>query len=77
MIIDEILNRKDGADYTAESMRYIYDEATTFGYTELARALDGGDNSDIVRELCAYIDDNGYRKTIKEYVRGQNWIAAA
>ena len=77
MIIDAILDRKYGIEYTRESMRYIYDEATMFGYDELARALDGGSNADIIRELCKYIDDNNYNPEIKKYVKANNWVSAA
>jgi len=76
MIIDAILDRKDGDEYTAEEMRYMYDQATFFGHVELARALDGGDNAHIVEELCKYIDNEEYNPEIKKYVRSVDWVAA-
>lgn len=73
MIIDRILDRKDGFGFSEADLRYMYDEATLFWMEGLARAIDGGENSDIQRELCKYIDDNGYNKSIKRYVNKVNW----
>ena len=75
MIVDMILDRKYGCvPYdAARSMKYMYDEATIFGMTELARALDGGTEEDVKRELCNYIDNEGYRPSIKTYINRHNW----
>ena len=75
MIIDSILDRRDcGVPYGVAELRYIYDEAMIFGFHDLARAIDGGTEKDVKRELCAYIDNNGYRKSIKRYVNKVNWL---
>lgn len=49
MIIDVILDRKDGAiDYAPEThLKAIYDYATDAGMTELATAVDGGTEDDV------------------------------
>lgn len=74
MIIDKILDRRAGSRYTVASMRYLYDEAMLFHFFPLARALDGGEERDIKRELCAYIDAGGYNPAIKEYVNSVEWL---
>jgi hypothetical protein len=38
------------------------------------QAMDGGTETDVRRELCQYITDNGYRPTICEYINAQDWI---
>ena len=79
MIIDSILDRradnKDGFDkWTVDDLRYVYDEAMSFKFNYLSRAIDGGTNKDIQEALCRYIDENGYRPSIKRYVRTKDWL---
>ena len=80
MIIDEILDRRDEdesgvkAEWTEESLRYVYDEAMEFHFDYLSRAIDGGTEADIRQALCRYIDENGYSPEIKEYVNSVRWL---
>ena len=79
MIIDSILDRradnKDGFDkWTVDDLRYVYDEAMEFGFDYLSRAIDGGTEKDVVEALCRYIDENGYRPSIKKYVKSRKWL---
>lgn len=79
MIIDAILDRradnKEGKDsWTAENLRYVYDEAMFFKFDYLSRAIDGGTEKDVKDALCRYIDENEYRPSIKRYVRSVEWI---
>ena len=81
MIIDVILDRrdyekkdKDFGWYGAEQFRDLYDYAVSFGFDNLARAINGGTEKDVVEALCRYIDENGYRPSIKRYVRSVRWI---
>lgn len=73
MIIDLILDRRDGGFYTAE--RFYHD---VMAYGEIghgiARALDSGTNKDVKRELCAYIDAQEYNPEIKEYINLITWL---
>lgn len=77
MIIDLILDRKDGCEYSA---REFYYECMEYGAVrvgpgyEIARAMDGGGEGDVRRELCKYIDDEGYNPAIKDYVNSVNWL---
>lgn len=56
------------------SAKRIYEHCATFGFDDLARALDGGTDADVKRELCKYIDDNGYNPEIKDYINSVQWI---
>lgn len=79
MIIDAILDRRDdnrdGNDrWTEEELRYVYDEATYFGFDYLSRAIDGGEDKDIAEALCRYVDEGKYPPSIKRYVRSKKWL---
>lgn len=81
MIIDVILDRRtyecedqDFGWYDEEQLREIYDSAVYFHLDYLARAIDGGTEKDVKNALCRYIDENGYRPSIKQYVCSVNWI---
>lgn len=75
MIIDVILDRKDGVEYDArEASKYMYDEAVIFEFDYLVRALDSGTNKDVQDALCKYIDKNDYNPDLKDYIRSQIWV---
>lgn len=76
MIIDTILDRRDGCAYGHDDMTYMHEDAEMFGFSDLACALDSGSDDDIRRELCRYIDDGGYLQDLKKYVNSVDWIAA-
>ncbi len=83
MIIDVILDRREGTPYceSAEArsepglwcLRDLYEYAQFFGFAELERAIDCGSDADVKRELCRYIDDNGYNPEIKDFVNSVKW----
>lgn len=61
MIIDIILDRRDGAiDYVpAKHLKDIYDYATYFGMRDLAAAVDGGTEDDVKAALMDYVINGG------------------
>lgn len=77
MIIDLILDRKDGQPYNA---REFYNDVMQYAETwpelanPIARAMDEGDENDVRRELCAYIDNQDYNPAIKEYINSVQWL---
>ena len=75
MIIDIILDRKDGAiKYTAAThLKAIYDYATDAGMTELATAVDGGTEDDVKAALMRYITVCGYPLDLLDYIAGVRW----
>lgn len=76
MIIDLILDRKDGFGYNArEFYDYCMHECNIFGFDYgIPRALDCGENEDVQRELCKYIIENEYNHAICEYVNSVDWL---
>ena len=75
MIIDVILDRRAGDEYTENEMRRLYVYAMDFKFWDLADALDSGDNKDIQRELCQYVSDQNYNPAIIDYINSVNWVA--
>lgn len=76
MIIDLILNRKDGKEY---KQKEFYNDICSYGDIGdgIASALDGGLNHDIEYELIKYTIDNGYDNIdghICDYIRKVKWL---
>lgn len=76
MIIDLILDRKDGFGYNARQFyNDCMDYCNIFGFDYgIPRALDCGENEDVQRELCKYIIENDYNPAICEYVNSVDWL---
>lgn len=75
MIIDIILDRRDGAiDYAPEThLKAIYDYATDAGMSELATAVDGGTEDDVKAALMRYINVCGYPSALLDYIASVRW----
>lgn len=78
MIIDSILDRKNGRrynthDFYLEVRKYERLGVGTRG-EDISIAMDYGDNKDVQRVLCQYIDRNKYNSSIKDYIRSQEWV---
>ena len=78
MIVDMILDRKDGTPYNAKAFyNYCMEEWSIFKYyigEEITRAMDAGDNERTQAALCKYIEEQGYNPEICSYINGKNWI---
>lgn len=75
MLIDAILDRMDGQEYSPKAL-YNYLNGWAGGlYDDVCRALDCGDNEDVQRVLCEYIENEGYNMDICEYIRSVDWLA--
>ena len=62
MIIDLILDRKNGTHYNAKEFYYNvleYENIFEFPH-DISISLDYGNNTDVQKALCKYIDDNNY-----------------
>ncbi len=73
MIIDLILDRKDGDKYRPEVFYrevFMYGEIG-FGITS---AMDDGEEIDVKTELCYYVAQNGYSLDICNYIKSVNWL---
>lgn len=75
MIIDIVLDRKDGAiKYTAgKHLKAIYDYATDMGMSDLAAAVDGGNEADVRAALMRYITMCGYPAALLDYIASVRW----
>lgn len=75
MIIDIILDRKDGAiKYTAAThLKAIYDYATDMGMSDIAAAVDGGTEDDVKAALMRYITMCGYPAALLDYIAKVRW----
>lgn len=73
MIIDLILDRRAGDDYSARDFYFDVMGYGPIGY-EITRAMDGGTENDIRRALCSYIRENGYNPEICKYVNSVSWL---
>jgi hypothetical protein len=75
MIIDVILDRKEGAiDYdAAKHLKAIYDYATDARMTDIATAVDGGNEADVRAALMRYITACGYPSALLDYIAGVRW----
>lgn len=76
MIIDLILDRKDGKEY---KMKEFYNRLSEYGEIGqgIAGALDSGLNQDIGFELIKYIVDNEYDNVdgkICSFIRDVKWL---
>ena len=77
MIIDLILDRKGGAFYNP---RDFYMEVASYDYLtpvhseRITRAMDGGEEEDVRRELMNYIHQNGYNEELKDYIESVKWL---
>lgn len=73
MIVDLILDRKDGVEYHAPD---FYRNCVCYGDVgeEITRAMDLGTEEDVKKALCQYIDDQEYNPEIKKYIMSVEWL---
>ena len=73
MIIDLILDRKDGDDYRPSEFYFNVLEYGEPGHG-ITRAMDAGTNRDVQKALADYILDNEYNPALCGYVYSVNWL---
>lgn len=75
MIIDEILDRKDGASYNPQDFYdYVSQQLDVLNSKDIARALDSGTEEDVKKALCEYIKLGEYNPAICDYINSVNWL---
>ena len=78
MIIDYILDRKEGVPYNPRDFYwYVYEEWKCFKsnlFEKLLNALDNGTEQDVKDVLCEYIDKCDYNLKICDYIKSVNWV---
>lgn len=73
MIIDKILDRKDGDKYIPKQ---FYTDCMEYGKVGhgIARAMDSGTENDVKGAICEYIIKNEYNPNICVWVCSVEWI---
>lgn len=73
MVIDLIMDRKDGCEYNPHD---FYIECMEYGKVanEITMAMDTGTENDVRKALCNYIDKQQYNPEIKNYINSENWL---
>lgn len=77
MIIDNILDIKDGKKYNAKEFYYeVMQHYQVFPEIAepIADALDGGENKDVRQALNNYIINNGYNTDICAFINSYEWL---
>ena len=77
MLVDLILDRRDGVSYSpSEFEEDVKEYCETFpSYIPVYDALISGSEDDVKDELCRYIDDEWYgSRLIKDYINSVNWL---
>lgn len=75
MIIDEILERKDGASYNPQDFYdYVTHQLDVLNSRDIASALDSGTEEDVKKALCEYIRLGEYNPAICDYINSVNWL---
>ena len=78
MIIDLILDRRDGADFDpAVFADEIRDYAEVFDFAgAILQALAGGVEQRVKFELCSYVFAGGYSPEICDFINSVDWLPA-
>lgn len=75
MIIDRILDRKDGVMYSPSDLyEYVVKDDGGVITENIAIALEVGNNRDVQNALCAYIVANDYNEEICAYINSTMWV---
>lgn len=73
MVIDLILDRKDGKEYNPEEFYKGVRDYGQIGW-DITEAMDEGEEKDVKRTLKNYIIDNEYNDKIAEYIDTVDWL---
>lgn len=73
MIIDLILDRKDGIPYKP---RLFYNAVAGYGEIgwNITEKMDSGNETDVKQAIAEYINDNEYSPEIIKWVNSVNWL---
>lgn len=74
MVVDCILDRKDGSPYNP---REFYQDMLAYEADDISRAMDEGTEEDVKKALCDYIKFNDYNPAICDYINSVNWLTSS
>lgn len=73
MLIDAILDRRDGVPYNAKKL-YNYLFGSFKCYEPVTYAMDYGTEEEVQEALCRYILEQDYNPDICSYIRSVKWL---
>ena len=77
MVIDAILDRKEGEEYGEEyNAKAFYDFVRSYGKIgeDITLAMDYGEEEDVKAALCDYIIINEYNPALCDYIETREWL---
>lgn len=77
MIGDLICDRKDGEKYSAREFYWAvmdYRDRWPEWADEITRAMDAGEEPDVMAALCKYVDEAGWNAQVKDYICSVKWL---
>ena len=74
MIIDAILDRRDGEEYNGKSKNYMMESAEMYGMELLAEAFRSNSDYQIKKELINYLIENEYDIYLAHYILSVKWV---
>lgn len=77
MLIDNILDRKDGCSYTPEDLKDEVFESVFANdvYKGVQKAVKSGDEAKVKKELVKYTKNNDYYSPkLEEYINSVTWL---
>lgn len=77
MLIDVILDRRDGCHYTPEELKYEAFESAFANdvYKDVQKAVKSGDEAKVKEELVKYTKNNEcYSPKLEEYINSVTWL---
>lgn len=75
MVIDFILDRKEGTYYDPYDFYSYLMQFENPEYQAISYAMDYGTEQDVKKALCNYIDGEGYNPDIKDFINANNWLS--
>jgi hypothetical protein len=73
MIVDLILDRKDGAPYDPDTFHFSVTQYGNVGH-DITYAFTHGTSDTVAKRLCEYVIDNGYNPDICDYINSVSWL---
>lgn len=79
MLIDLIIDRMESENENGLDLyepNNFYFDLMGYGGTcdDITRAMDTGTEEDVIKLLCDYVLNNGYKPSICEYIKRKSWI---
>lgn len=74
MIVDSILKRQNGIDYSSKTFYNDLKNSNSKVSKRVALTMESGNESEVKKVLCKYIDACGYNKNLISFIKSVNWL---